>query len=257
MRGTDFEFRHRSWFIILIFALAFGIYAVEPVNAVQWLLRLLGRAGRAPGLVPRDAVARAAIAVGAVLVGAAALIRTWGTAYLKDDVVRDSVVRADRVVADGPYRYVRNPLYLGNMLMAAGLAPLASPVGSLVLVAGTAFFLLRLIGREEAFLLEKQGDAYRAYTERVPRLWPALAPRLPAGDTPPRWGQAWAAEMWLWILFAACVSFTFTLDTALFDYVVWGGFALYLPVRIVMKRRSGRRLRDRGEAALSPPRDAV
>jgi hypothetical protein len=169
------------------------------------------------------------------------LIRTWGTAYLKNEVVRDDVVRADSVVADGPYRYVRNPLYLGSLMMAVGLAPMAPPIGCVVLVGGMAFFFLRLIGREEAFLLEKQGDAYRAYIERVPRLWPALRPRLPAGGTQPRWGQAWAAEMWMWILFAACVVFAATLNPSLFDYIVWGGFALYMPLRFVMKRRSAHR----------------
>jgi len=42
-------------------------------------------------------------------------------AYLHSSVVHDSQLHSDRLVADGPYRRVRNPLYLGNILLAFGL----------------------------------------------------------------------------------------------------------------------------------------
>jgi hypothetical protein len=48
--------------------------------------------------------------------------------------MRDSRVHTERVLADGPYRYVRNPLYLGNILMATGIGLMASRIGFLVLV---------------------------------------------------------------------------------------------------------------------------
>jgi protein-S-isoprenylcysteine O-methyltransferase Ste14 len=240
MRATDFEFRHRFWFIVLVFVLGFGCYAIQPVNSVEWLYQLLGRPTKVAGIVPAGVASRAILVFGTLLILAGALLRTWGTAYLNNQIVRDDVVRAERLVADGPYRYVRNPLYLGNVLLATGLGPLASPIGWFILVAGTIFVVLRLIGREEPFLLEKQGDAYRAYLERVPRLWPALRPRLPSGGTEPRWGQSWLAEMWLWILFAASAVFDATLNARLLDYIVWIGFAVYFPLRILMKRRSAR-----------------
>jgi protein-S-isoprenylcysteine O-methyltransferase Ste14 len=240
MRGTDFEFRYRFWFILLIFFLAFGSYFLEPRESVEWLLKLLGLSGGVPGVFPAVMSARVILAIGALFVGAAALVRTWGTAYLREDVVHDKAVRADRLVADGPYRCVRNPLYFGNMLLALGFCPMAPPIGCVVLVAGMGLFVLRLIGREEAFLLEKQGDAYRAYLERVPRLWPALRPRLPAGGVAPRWGQAWAAEMWMWILFASCAVFVIKLNPKLLDIMIWGGFAVYFLIRAFMKRRTQR-----------------
>jgi hypothetical protein len=68
MRGTDFEFRHRFWFILLIFLLAFSVYAFEPVNAVDLLLRTLGEAGVTPGFVPGIPAAHAIFGLGAVLV---------------------------------------------------------------------------------------------------------------------------------------------------------------------------------------------
>ncbi len=234
MRATDFEFRRRGWAIFALFFAAFGCYTFEPVNAVDWLLKAIGHFRPGPGIATNIATAHAIFAVGAAFLAAGAWLRTWGTAYLQNEVVRDRRVRAERLIADGPYRFVRNPLYLGNILLAAGLAPMAPPAGSVVLVAGMTLFVLRLIGREEAFLQERQGNAYREYLERVPRLWPALKPRVPDGVARPRWGQAWAAEMWMWVFAAAAGAFAATLNAGLFDYIVWGGFAVYLPVRAWM-----------------------
>ena len=200
-----------------------------------------GNSGPAAGFYPTVPAAHVIFAIGAVFVGVAACIRTWGTAYLQDEVARDAVVRTERLVADGPYRFVRNPLYLGSLLMAAGIGLLASPIGWLVLMAGMVLALLRLIGREEAFLQEKRGDAYRAYLERVPRLWPSLRPRLPAGGTAPRWGQAWIGEMGMWFFFVGSSDFALTLDGRVFDIIVIAGLLVSHVTQISMKRRGQRR----------------
>jgi protein-S-isoprenylcysteine O-methyltransferase Ste14 len=241
MRASEFEFRHRFWVIVLIFIVAFESYTLEPVNAVEWLLKALGRSSPAPDFFPTAPAARVIFASGAFLVFAAAAVRTWGTAYLENEVVRDGSVRAERLVADGPYRYVRNPLYFGNILMAFGTGLMASPIGWLVLMAGMALTARRLIGREEVLLLEKQGDAYRAYLERVPRLWPSLRPRLPAGGIAPHWGQAWLGEMWMWVLFVGSADFAFTLNGRVFDIMVIAGLVLSRVVQVATKRRAQRR----------------
>ena len=51
-----------------------------------------------------------------------ALLRVWGTAYLGTGTVNSLDMKAGSVVADGPYRYVRNPLYLGLWFMVAAMA---------------------------------------------------------------------------------------------------------------------------------------
>jgi protein-S-isoprenylcysteine O-methyltransferase Ste14 len=88
-----------------------------------------------------------------MLVTAGAWIRTWGGAYLRSEVVHDSAVHTERLVADGPYRHLRNPLYLGNMFLAVGMSQ-CWPVepGGVVLILGNLLIVLRLIGREEAAL---------------------------------------------------------------------------------------------------------
>ena len=70
MRGTEFEFRHRFWFILLIFLVGFGCYGFEQENVVAWLLRLGGDSTTGP--FPAASAARAVFATGAALVGAAA-----------------------------------------------------------------------------------------------------------------------------------------------------------------------------------------
>ncbi len=240
IRGTDIEFRHRSWFIALIYIIAFWSYKIESIDVVHWLLRALAHRGALSGISFRTA-AQVIFGLGALITGAAAIARTWGTAYLRNDVVRDSALHADQVLADGPYRYVRNPLYIGTVLLAIGLSVMAPPIGWVVLVAGMAFFTLRLIGCEEAFLLEKQGDSYRAYFERVPRLWPALRPRVPSGGVEPRWGQAWLGESWIWVIFIGQAVFALTLKIRLFDYFVWSGLGIYLLLRVLVRHQAQRR----------------
>lgn len=240
MRATDFEFRHRFWVIVLIFFVAFGCYTFERVNVVEWLLKTPVFSGLAHGHASRIATIHLIFAISAALVGATGWIRTWGTAYLDNKVVRDRKIHTDRLIADGPYRYVRNPLYLGSVLMAVGLAPMAPPIGSMVLVVAMVVFILRLIGREEPFLLEKQGDAYRSYLARVPQLIPSLRPRLPAREARPRWGQALVGEMGMGLLFAGSAAFAITLNPRLFEYIVWSGFALWAAARISVKRRAQR-----------------
>src|SRR6201987_3972866 len=128
----------------------------------------------APGSVDADRFARAAIAIGALLVFLSAALRTWGAAYLQTSVVHDTAQHSEALVADGPFRYVRNPLYLANLPMAAGIGVLASRAGFIFLVLANWIFVYRLIVREEKALQQSQGESYRAYCETVLRFWPSL-----------------------------------------------------------------------------------
>ena len=64
--------------------------------------------------------------LGALFTILAALIRTWDTAYLRSEVVHDSKLHAEGLVADGRFRYARNPFYLGGVLFAIGFGLAAS-----------------------------------------------------------------------------------------------------------------------------------
>ncbi|HEY6807437.1 MAG TPA: methyltransferase, partial [Gemmatimonadales bacterium] len=203
MRASAFEFRNRFWIISAIFFAGFACYGVDHRTAGVALARALGggAGSRAAHLV---------FAAGAVLVVLAALLRTWAAAYIQTAVVKDGAVHADRLVADGPYRFLRNPLYLGVIFLSAAYGLIASPLGFAVMVLGIVLFVLRLIGREEAALAGAQGAGYAAYRAAVPSLVPALRPRRPAGGVRPRWGQAFAGELMMWAFAAGAAAFAAT-----------------------------------------------
>ena len=99
----------------------------------------------------------------ALMAGAAGLFRRLGTG------VRP-FTDATTLVATGPFRFTRNPMYLGMVLMLVGGA-LALGTASPWLVP-PAFGLLmdrRFIAAEERFLTGRFGDSYREYCRRVRR----------------------------------------------------------------------------------------
>jgi len=153
----------------------------------------------APGSFDAERFARAVIAIGALLVFLSAALRTWGAAYLRTAIVHDTAQHSDALVADGPFRYTRNPLYLASVPMAAGIGVLASVSGFIFLVLANWIFVYRLILREEEALRQSQGESYRAYCETVPRFWPSLRPRVPPGNSLRQWGQALGGESFVWL----------------------------------------------------------
>jgi protein-S-isoprenylcysteine O-methyltransferase Ste14 len=88
------------------------------------------------------------------------------------------VAQTDRLVVGGPYRYIRNPMYLAVLLAIAGQALL---LGRSVLVAYGLLAAAAMVGfvkgYEEPHLLEVYGADYEAYRRAVPGWWPRLRPR--------------------------------------------------------------------------------
>jgi protein-S-isoprenylcysteine O-methyltransferase Ste14 len=229
MKATEFEFRQRFWVIGAIFGVAFWCYAIDPANAGAALLELFVRHTLDLDRASDRHLFQLAMALAAVPAFAGAAIRTWAAAYLRSAVVHDPALHAEGLVADGPYRYTRNPLYLGVILMTLGYGLLASRLGWVVLNAGAIVFYLRLIGREEAALAATQGASYREYVAKVPRLWPSLRPRLPASRVLPRWGQAFVGESFMWFIATDQLVFAATLNLKIFYAilgVVLGGYVL-------------------------------
>jgi protein-S-isoprenylcysteine O-methyltransferase Ste14 len=234
MRATNFEFRFRFWFIVSIYVAAFLSYRLDHVNAYVALVNLAGHGFDMNSLAARHAI-QLVFGVSAALVLAGAWMRTWGGAYLRTEVVHDSRVRTEKLVANGPFRYIRNPLYFGNLLMAAGIGLYASRIGWFLLVIGQAFFVRRLIGREEAALLVTQGDAYRAYVAAVPGLRPSLRPRVSRGGTQPRWLQAFLGEAWIWLFGLDGLLLAWRLSGALYYRGMWVCAAAYFLRWVVLK----------------------
>ena len=83
-------------------------------------------------------------------------------------------VPPERIVEGGPYRWVRNPMYLGHLIFLAGLAlALESWIGAALLAAHLAWFDAR-VRDDEKRLAELFGEPYRDYCRRVKRWIPGI-----------------------------------------------------------------------------------
>jgi protein-S-isoprenylcysteine O-methyltransferase Ste14 len=231
--ATKAEFKYRVWFFAALFFVAFACYGIDKENAAQtvanWLTREFPQYN--------DVVwVRIVLSAGAALIFVAALIRTWGTSYLHASVMHDSKLHTDRLVADGPFRYVRNPLYVGNILLGFGMGAAMSRVGFFVLVIGMFVFTYRLILREESELGETQGESYRTYCAAVRRLLPSLSPRVPSAGNTPNWVDGFVGELMFWGFFVSVVVLAVTLRGLPFEFVLWVSFALaWLPAMLRYK----------------------
>ena len=99
----------------------------------------------------------------------------WMFRTLGRNLTDTVVTRRDaKFVDNGPYRFVRNPMYTG--VLAAGLSiGLATGTWLLALGWGLIFTLMALRTRiEEKFLIERFGDRYSNYMARVGRFLPNL-----------------------------------------------------------------------------------
>ena len=80
----------------------------------------------------------------------------------------------ERIVTHGPYRWTRNPMYLGHLIFLAGLAlALGSWVGAIVFAGHAVWFDLR-VREDEARLAALFGEPYREYCRRVKRWIPGV-----------------------------------------------------------------------------------
>jgi protein-S-isoprenylcysteine O-methyltransferase Ste14 len=230
-RATDFEFRARFWIIGGVFWLGFALYSAGDINSSLSVARWLAGAG-SPHV---SRYSRVILGCGTALAAAAALIRSWAEAYLHSSVVHDAKMHSDRLTAGGPYRYVRNPLYLGTVLLALGLGTMATRLGSAIMAVGIPVIVYRLILREEAGLLASQGERYREYFRAVPRLIPALRPRLPLGEARPDWVDGFTGEVFMWGMALGMAAFTLTLRQVTWYVIAGAGFVVYA-VQAVRRR---------------------
>src|SRR4029079_1357064 len=85
----------------------------------------------------------------------------------------DKEVYADRLVQEGFFAHCRNPLYVGNLMVLAGVMIVYN--SPWVYLIGASFFLylsLTIVMAEEDYLGRKFGDEYASYCRRVNRFLP-------------------------------------------------------------------------------------
>jgi protein-S-isoprenylcysteine O-methyltransferase Ste14 len=136
-----------------------------PIAMAVLVLRI-GQAAPATGL----------IVAGLALTMAGELIRLWAVSHI-GTVSRTRSDRLGPLVTGGPFAFMRNPLYIGNIALWTGFAVLAhllwlAPIVIVVLAAEYH----AIVRWEERLLESRLGDAYREYAARVPRWFPRSTP---------------------------------------------------------------------------------
>jgi len=111
---------------------------------------------------------------GAAIVGAGELLRLWAVRHI--GVI--SRTRSDRLgplVSTGPFGFVRNPLYLGNIALWVGFAVSAQLVWLVpIFIVVLSFEYHAIVRWEEELLTSRRQDEYREYVARVPRWIPSV-----------------------------------------------------------------------------------
>jgi protein-S-isoprenylcysteine O-methyltransferase Ste14 len=114
------------------------------------------------------------VSIGFLFVAAGEAVRFWAAGHLRKTI---------ELITSGPYRYTRNPLYLGRLLIFTGvciMALLPYAINWIVLVLGYAIFFGYYLRRKErvepARLRQTHGEPYERYFKAVPALFPTLKP---------------------------------------------------------------------------------
>ncbi|MGD0522182.1 MAG: isoprenylcysteine carboxylmethyltransferase family protein [Terracidiphilus sp.] len=197
MGATRIEFRLRMAIMTVIITLGFCAPWIETwslgrrIPLLEWLPLELSRLG----LLRFSFATPVVIVLASLIAAAGTVLRVWGTAYLGYGTVHHTQMQAGAVMADGPYRYLRNPLYVGGWFMVAAMAFIMPPSGALFAVPLITVFFLRLILGEEAFLAGQFGEPYREYLRVVPRLFPRLRAGLPPAGHKPHWFVSVISEL--------------------------------------------------------------
>ena len=109
--------------------------------------------------------------IGIALIFLAPALILWSQYYIKKFAKREQTMEGERLFHIGPYRYTRNPTYLGLALLTLGFSFISS---SLLMLVGTiiSFHIVNfsVVKKEEELLRKKYGDEYAAYKSRV-RPW--------------------------------------------------------------------------------------
>ena len=240
MKASPFEFRIRYLLHTIVFALGFWapwnlVLHIDPTgpNAhlwgilAAWLARItVLNIGQTFDLF---------LILGILFAFAAAALRTWGSAYLGANIVQDGAMHAG-VVADGPYRRLRNPLYLGTFLHTVALALLMPRSGAVFTILLIAFMQVRLVLGEEAFLTQNLGAPYLAYKALVPSFIPALRPLVAASGRTPHWPQAFLGEIYMWGVALAFLVAGWRYNAALLIQSVIVSFGLSLITRAIIPK---------------------
>lgn len=232
-------FRLRFALHTLIYAL--GLFApwgrlVPPASSLSSWLVIAAEVGR-QGWMSFTGATVAVLLVATVLAVAAAGLRTWATAWIGCGVVGGAEMQAKVLVAEGPYRWMRHPLYVGVLLHTVALAVLMPPLGAVFAITATMLLDGWLMVEEDRFLRGRLGAVYEAYRREVPWVLPAWRARKSMGGRP-AWGEAVLSEIYFWGVAISFAALGWRYNAFLLQRCVLVSFGLGLVMRAMLPKRA-------------------
>jgi protein-S-isoprenylcysteine O-methyltransferase Ste14 len=151
------------------------------------------------------------ILVGVGLTVAGLLLRIWACGHLEKE---------KELITSGPYRFTRNPLYLGNLLIGIGIVVGARSLW--VLALAVVLFLVfypAAISKEKQKMKQLFPEEYAAFKEKVPPFFPTFRPSLQDKKTRFQWSlykknreyRALIGSSIFWIVMTAKLFLNFSL----------------------------------------------
>jgi protein-S-isoprenylcysteine O-methyltransferase Ste14 len=133
---------------------------------------------------------------GGILMGFGELLRIIAVSYIGASA-RAREVNTEKLVTNGPYGFLRNPMYLGNMFLYTGASILTAAWLPYLLYLAILFFTIQYafcIKYEEQELAQVYTEEYHNYKTAVPRYFPRLSPYQGAQNITPDLSQALMSE---------------------------------------------------------------
>lgn len=113
--------------------------------------------------------------IGLVFICIGEFIRIWANSWAGSETRTTGGVGGTFLVISGPYAYVRNPLYIGNIIIYFGLGIMSNAVFPYLQIAGLIYFSYQyyeIIKEEENYLRTKFTHHYDDYCNNVNRFLP-------------------------------------------------------------------------------------
>jgi protein-S-isoprenylcysteine O-methyltransferase Ste14 len=136
---------------------------------------------------------------GAATVLTGEFLRLWGVSIAGSETRTTGPVGGTFLITTGPFAFVRNPLYVGNILLYCGMGIMSNALLPWLPVVALAYFLFQyylIVTLEEEYLRTTFGVRYEQYCQAVPRFFPALKSYGAGTHEQPalEWGRGFRSE---------------------------------------------------------------
>ncbi len=139
-------------------------------------------------------------------------IRFWGVSYAGSETRTTGTVGGTHLVTRGPYARVRNPLYVGNILMYLGIGIMSNALLPYLQIIALIYFVFQytvIVSLEEEYLSETFAD-WKSYSAHVHRFIPGFKKFRSMDDMVPNFSRAVRSERSSLIALALLTVLLFT-----------------------------------------------